>query len=191
MNSQPPQEKEYKLCKKHSTGTWSTGYCQDCSKLNPQPPQEKKECKFNPNKLCRNPDCTVHSLHNISYEKCIDFRSKNPFSITDGLKFVPPQESDWEKEFESKFVFAVKYRYDETGIVDFDYARDEREELKRWIKSLLASSKAKLIEEIVEKFPLKKVERWVIQACPCVDEKAIAYNQALDEALVSIKAMSK
>lgn len=46
------------------------------------------------------------------------------------------------------------------------------------------------LKTVEEGLPLKRLERWTVMATPCVDEKAIAFNNCIDEVINNIQKLN-
>ena len=66
--------------------------------------------------------------------------------------------------------------------------QNERKVLKGERRRVIEQIKSKTIKEVVEKIEnMRKIERWTENCCLMVDEKAISYNQALEDLLTNLK----
>lgn len=63
--------------------------------------------------------------------------------------------------------------------------------LKSFLLSALTQARLDTLEEVLRGMPEERLEGWIINACPVVDEKAIAFNACRDAVIKMIEGLRK
>ena len=102
------------------------------------------------------------------------------------LRLRKPKEQDIDSAFD--MVCAQNYFTGQFGgSIEVEKNRQVWSKLKELLNKKSMNDKQR--EQIEKILPLMKLENWITNTVPCVDEKAIAYNQARQDCLNAIPAI--